>query len=99
MQDTSTLGVVVVRHCGYTAVVKVAAQVKWDGKLMPSDIDIEDQPEGGANALNVNRSVQVLYLYHGLTLKNIKARLSYFAPYSLFSYHKYCSCQTSTNYM
>lgn len=61
MQDTSTLGVVVVRHCGYTAVVKVAAPVKWDEKTMPNDIDIEDQPEGGANALNVNRSVQVLY--------------------------------------
>lgn len=73
---------VVVRHCGYTAVVKVAAQVKWDGNLMPNDIDIEDQPEGGANALNVNRSVHILYLYHSLTLKNMKARLSNFAPYS-----------------
>ena len=23
--------------------------------LLPTDIDIEDQPDGGANALNVNR--------------------------------------------
>ena len=59
-QDTSTLGVVVVRHCGFTAVVKVAAEVNWNGKPIPNDIDVEDQPEGGANALNVNRSVQVL---------------------------------------
>ncbi|KAH1063669.1 hypothetical protein J1N35_028656 [Gossypium stocksii] len=27
VHDTSTLGVVVVRHCGYTAVVKVSAEV------------------------------------------------------------------------
>lgn len=39
------------------AVVKVPAEVKWEGNPIPQDIDIEDQPEGGANALNVNRSV------------------------------------------
>lgn len=54
VHDTSTLGVVVVRHCGYIAVVKVKAEVDWKGKPIPQDIDIEDQPEGGANALNVN---------------------------------------------
>ncbi|KAK6273105.1 hypothetical protein POUND7_010188 [Theobroma cacao] len=54
VHDTSTLGVVVVRHCGHTAVVKVSAEVNWEGNLIPQDIDIEDQPEGGANALNVN---------------------------------------------
>lgn len=54
VHDTSTLGAVVVRHCGYTAVVKVKAEVDWKGKPIPQDIDIEDQPEGGANALNVN---------------------------------------------
>ncbi|KAL7228044.1 hypothetical protein ACSBR1_022840 [Camellia fascicularis] len=59
--DTSTLGVVVVRHCGYTAVVKVAAEVNWEGKLIPQDIDIEDQPEGGANALNVNSLRMLLH--------------------------------------
>lgn len=61
MQDTSTLGIVVVRHCGYTAVVKVEAEVNWDGKPIPQDIDIEDQPEGGANALNVNRLVKIIH--------------------------------------
>ncbi|CAL5439140.1 unnamed protein product [Camellia sinensis] len=61
VHDTSTLGVVVVRHCGYTAVVKVAAEVNWEGKLIPQDIDIEDQPEGGANALNVNSLRMLLH--------------------------------------
>ncbi|KAL9266320.1 REDUCED CHLOROPLAST COVERAGE 2-like protein, partial [Drosera capensis] len=54
VHDTSTLGVVVVRHCGYTAIVKVFPEVKLEGNSLPEDIDIEDQVEGGANALNVN---------------------------------------------
>ncbi|KAK6156660.1 hypothetical protein DH2020_010908 [Rehmannia glutinosa] len=45
VHDTSTLGVVVVRHCGYTAVVKVSAEVNWEGNSIPQDIDIEDHPE------------------------------------------------------
>ncbi|KAK5795034.1 hypothetical protein PVK06_036288 [Gossypium arboreum] len=57
VHDTSTLGVVVVRHCGYTAVVKVSTEVNWEGNPIPQEIDMEDQPEGGANALNVNRSM------------------------------------------
>ncbi|GJV96448.1 protein TSS [Tanacetum coccineum] len=61
VHDTSTLGIVVVRHCGYTAVVKVDAEVNWDGKPIPQDIDIEEQPEGGANALNVNSLRMLLH--------------------------------------
>lgn len=61
-QDTPTLAVVVVRHCGYTAVVKVSSEVNWEGESIPQDIEIEDQAEGGANALNVNRSVSLLNL-------------------------------------
>ncbi|XP_059635933.1 protein REDUCED CHLOROPLAST COVERAGE 2 [Cornus florida] len=61
VHDTSTLGVVVVRHCGYTAVVKVVAEVNWEGNSIPQDIDIEDQPEGGANALNVNSLRMLLH--------------------------------------
>ena len=49
----------VVRHCGYTAVVKVSAEVNWEGNPIPQDIDIEDQPEGGGNTLNVNRSAHL----------------------------------------
>ncbi|KAI3455290.1 hypothetical protein Pfo_030825 [Paulownia fortunei] len=53
VHDTSSLGVVVVRHCGYTATVKVVGDVKR-GRSLLQDIDIEDQPDGGANALNIN---------------------------------------------
>ncbi|XP_026454190.1 protein TSS-like isoform X1 [Papaver somniferum] len=51
IHDTSTLGIVIVRYCGYTATVKVVGNVK-KGNWM--DIDCEDQPHGGANSLNVN---------------------------------------------
>lgn len=62
LQDTATLGVVVVRHCGFTAVVKVSTEVNWEGNPIPQDIDIEDQPEGGANALNVNRYISCILI-------------------------------------
>ncbi|KAG8367639.1 hypothetical protein BUALT_Bualt16G0093900 [Buddleja alternifolia] len=61
VHDTSTLGVVVVRQCGYTAIVKVSAEVDWEGNPIPLDIDIEDYPEGGANALNVNSLRMLLH--------------------------------------
>ncbi|KAI4344329.1 hypothetical protein L6164_011568 [Bauhinia variegata] len=61
VHDTPTLGVVIVRHCGYTAVVKVSAEIDWEGNPIPLDIDIEDQPEGGANALNVNSLRMLLH--------------------------------------
>ncbi|XVF88106.1 hypothetical protein PTKIN_Ptkin19aG0023400 [Pterospermum kingtungense] len=61
VHDTSTLGVVVVRHCGYTAVVKVSVEVNWEGNPIPQDIDIGDQPEGGANAFNVNSLRMLLH--------------------------------------
>ncbi|PWA69448.1 Tetratricopeptide-like helical [Artemisia annua] len=51
---TGSSGILVVSHCGYTPVVKVGAEVNWDGKPILQDIDIEDQSEKGANALNVN---------------------------------------------
>ncbi|XP_024035937.1 protein REDUCED CHLOROPLAST COVERAGE 3-like [Citrus sinensis] len=52
VHDTSSLGTVIVRHCGYTAVVKVVGDVKE--KFGTQDIEIEDQPDGGANSLNIN---------------------------------------------
>jgi len=56
MQDTATLGVVVVKHCGFTAVVKVPVEAGFSGSPVgKQDLDIEEQPEGGSNALNVNR--------------------------------------------
>ncbi|XP_024966841.1 protein TSS-like [Cynara cardunculus var. scolymus] len=74
VHDTSTLGVVVVRHCGYTAVVKVAAEVNWDGKPIPQDVDVEDQPEGGAHALNVNSLRMLLHKSSTTTLSSIAAQ-------------------------
>ncbi|PPR96516.1 hypothetical protein GOBAR_AA24150 [Gossypium barbadense] len=43
------------RCCGCkTLWLYVSAEVNWEGNPIPQEIDIEDQPEGGANALNVN---------------------------------------------
>ncbi|KAK9697466.1 hypothetical protein RND81_08G039500 [Saponaria officinalis] len=61
VHDTPTLAVVVIRHCGYTAVVKVSTAVNWEGNRIPQDIEIEDQPDGGANALNVNSFRMLLH--------------------------------------
>ncbi|KAL3511915.1 hypothetical protein ACH5RR_024632 [Cinchona calisaya] len=58
VHDTSSLGVVVIRHCGCTATVKVIGNVK-KGKNLMHDMEIDDQLEGGANALNIN-SLRVL---------------------------------------
>lgn len=58
VHDSLSLGTVVVRHCGYTAIVKVVGDVKKD-KFMAQDINIDDQPDGGANALNLN-SLRIL---------------------------------------
>ncbi|KAF6155004.1 hypothetical protein GIB67_035751 [Kingdonia uniflora] len=54
VHDTATLGVVVIRHCGYTAVVKVLIELNLEGNPINSFHDIEYQADGGANALNVN---------------------------------------------
>ncbi|OMO54386.1 hypothetical protein CCACVL1_27818 [Corchorus capsularis] len=53
VHDTASLGTVVVRHCGYTAVVKVVGDVKKES-CESKDIALDDQPDGGANALNIN---------------------------------------------
>ncbi|KAK3143557.1 hypothetical protein QOZ80_4AG0301790 [Eleusine coracana subsp. coracana] len=65
VKDTSTLGVVIVKHCGYTVTVKVSGRTKDsnDGKRNSDisdnfdgtfNLDVPDQPDGGSNALNVN---------------------------------------------
>ncbi|XP_039062635.1 protein TSS-like isoform X2 [Hibiscus syriacus] len=51
--DISTLGVVNVRYCGYIAIVKVEGRQKEKSSLPSPSIELE-QPEGGANALNIN---------------------------------------------
>lgn len=42
------------RHCGYTAVVKVVGDVKKED-CVSQNVEIDDQLDGGANALNINR--------------------------------------------
>ncbi|RDY14370.1 Protein TSS [Mucuna pruriens] len=53
--DITTLGVINVRYCGYVVVVKVEGGVN-ESVDSPSQQNIElfDQLEGGANALNIN---------------------------------------------
>lgn len=55
------MGTVIVRHCGYTAMVNVIGEVK-KGNGEARDILIDDQSDGGANALNVNRYVSFIGL-------------------------------------
>ncbi|KAG6730306.1 hypothetical protein I3842_01G073700 [Carya illinoinensis] len=52
--DIATLGVVNVRYCGYTAIVKVAQRENDEASNQSQSIELLDQPEGGANALNIN---------------------------------------------
>ncbi|XP_078429135.1 tetratricopeptide repeat (TPR)-like superfamily protein isoform X2 [Wolffia australiana] len=51
--DVTTLGVINVRYGGYIAVVSVIRNDSTSGSVRQR-VEIEDQPEGGANALNVN---------------------------------------------
>ncbi|KAK1302748.1 hypothetical protein QJS10_CPB12g00851 [Acorus calamus] len=56
--DVTTLGVVNVRHSGYNAVVKI----EGNGTVsLLQSLNIDDQPEGGANALNVNSLRMLLH--------------------------------------
>nr|CAB3448186.1 unnamed protein product [Digitaria exilis] len=48
VHDTATLGVVIVKHCGYTAVVQVPVDADLaTTSIAQQGIHIEDQPEGG----------------------------------------------------
>ncbi|GFY81519.1 tetratricopeptide repeat (TPR)-like superfamily protein [Actinidia rufa] len=53
-QDIDTLGVVNVRYCGYIAVVKVEGKENVEMATPSQSPELLDQPEGGANALNIN---------------------------------------------
>ncbi|MCO5552322.1 hypothetical protein L7F22_005833 [Adiantum nelumboides] len=63
VHDTDTLGLVIVRHQGFTALVSAHGK-PGDMETLPDDISIEDQPEGGANALNVNSLRSLLHSIH-----------------------------------
>lgn len=51
VHDTSTFAAVTIRYCGYTATMRAVGNVKKHFEQL--DIEIDDQPDGGANALNV----------------------------------------------
>lgn len=55
LQDVDSLGIINLRYCGYIAMAKInnIDKTKVNSSIKP--IDIADQPEGGANALNINR--------------------------------------------
>ncbi|XP_010476614.1 PREDICTED: protein TSS-like [Camelina sativa] len=65
VHDTLALGTVIVRHCGYTAVVHVEGKTQ---KAMSDirDILIDDLPDGGANALNLNSLRVQLHRAHSV---------------------------------
>ncbi|CAK9230198.1 unnamed protein product [Sphagnum jensenii] len=54
IHDTATLGTVIVRHQGYTVLVEAAGPKPEEGEELPTDLAINEQIDGGANALNVN---------------------------------------------
>lgn len=52
--DIATLGVLNVRHCGYIATVKVQGKENDKVGSPLQSMEFPDQPDGGANALNIN---------------------------------------------
>ncbi|KAF3654163.1 putative O-acyltransferase WSD1-like isoform 1 [Capsicum annuum] len=52
--DVATLGVLNVRHCGYIATVKVQGKENDKVGSPLQSMELPDQPDGGANALNIN---------------------------------------------
>ncbi|CAA0827206.1 Tetratricopeptide repeat (TPR)-like superfamily protein [Striga hermonthica] len=59
--DIATLGVVNVRYCGYIASVKVEGIDKVNADHPLTSLEFLDQPDGGANALNINSLRQLLH--------------------------------------
>ncbi|XP_010521533.1 PREDICTED: protein TSS [Tarenaya hassleriana] len=65
IHDTAALGTIIVRQCGYTAVVKVSGETNI-GEPVSIDIVIDDLPDGGANALNINSQRILLHKSYGI---------------------------------
>ncbi|KAH6789298.1 Tetratricopeptide repeat superfamily protein [Perilla frutescens var. frutescens] len=68
--DIATLGVVNVRYCGYIACVKVQGIDKASAETPFQSQELLDQPDGGANALNIN-SLRLL-LHENATIEQNK---------------------------
>lgn len=69
MQDVATLGVVNVRYCGCIAVVKIEGK---DGNIssLSQSSELLDQPEGGANALNISRYCMICIYVFGYVIEH-----------------------------
>nr|VDC65769.1 unnamed protein product [Brassica rapa] len=65
VHDIRALSTVIVRQCGYTAVVNVKGETK-KGMADLRDIVIDDLPDGGANALNLNSLRVQLHRSHSV---------------------------------
>ena len=50
------------RHRGFIVIAEAVGHVTEDGNELPRDVDVVEQPDGGANALNVNRCGCTLFL-------------------------------------
>ncbi|KAI4355234.1 hypothetical protein L6164_004027 [Bauhinia variegata] len=68
--DVTTLGVINVRYCGYIVVVKVEGGKNRKVNSSSDNLELLDQPEGGANALNIN-SLRML-LHNPIQSENYK---------------------------
>lgn len=99
-QDTPALGTVIVRHCGYTAVVNVKGKTQ-KGMSDFHDILIDDLPDGGANALNLNRSVPprflIIYLYCTLFMFMFMFILKKYFIVGLSCFHYFMSINCEPN--
>ncbi|XP_024364118.1 protein REDUCED CHLOROPLAST COVERAGE 2 isoform X3 [Physcomitrium patens] len=54
IHDTASLVLVFVRHRGYIVLAEAAGPVQEGEENASTDVDVDDLPDGGANALNVN---------------------------------------------
>jgi hypothetical protein len=69
LQHTQMLGTVIVPHRGFIVIVESAGPSSGDGQLIPTDLTTEEQLDGGANALNVNRSsLSLMQLFKAMKL-------------------------------
>ncbi|PWA87704.1 tetratricopeptide repeat (TPR)-like superfamily protein [Artemisia annua] len=86
VHDSNSPSTIFVRHCGYTSTVKIVGDINT-AKFMSQEIVIDDEPEGGANALNINR---ILYYMLCKVLKFLPG-LGYLRPvgdrYGVFDNH------------
>ncbi|KAE8727547.1 hypothetical protein F3Y22_tig00005459pilonHSYRG00250 [Hibiscus syriacus] len=85
--DTSTLGVLNVRYCGYIAFVKVEGRENVKSSRPSQSIELE-QPEGGANALNNN---SLRFLLH----KALPSELNIASPPRVLEHEELSSPQVS----